>query len=381
MSAERSSQSSEHEPEPSVPPADSQADPAPIGELPDLEPMTFSLLGRFFAVPLVIIGTIVGGAILVVLLFGGPASPDHRTIDDLLQALESGSGEKSLGVLLPREKELWQTALELSVRMDGKDKEASLTEAELTSVAARLSAMVLTDLDNVDRMATIGAERTNQRKVRSRRLEFLIGALGRTERPEAVDVLIEVVRRQAEPYVQVAMQMLGNLHALEATREAVEPILALLKGTKVVETRLVACTALSVLAERGDRRVTDALASARLVDDGEVAWAAGLALARLGDSAGKSTLLDLLDRSFLASGERYRVTDESGTVRRYPLPPQRVDGLMLAAMDAARNLSDADLWETIQGLESDPSPAVRARASEMIKGRASGAPTTTTQEQ
>ncbi len=333
--------------------------------LPDLEPLTFGTLGRFFAVPLVIISTIVGGAVLVVLLFGGPAAPSKRSVDALLQALESTSGERSMGILLPREKELWQTALELSVRLENKDKDGELSEADLTSVSDRLGTMVRADLENLHRISSIGDDRAIQRDVRSKRLEFMIRALGRTERPDAIGTLVDIVRAGESPYALVAMQMLADLREHDQAREAVGPMMTLLASANQNETRLVACTALSVLAARGNPAVIDALTSARLTGDGEVGWSASLALARLGSNSGKPTLFDLLDRSFLESGKLYHVRDESGTLHRYQLPPERVEGLMVAAIDAASNLGDADLWETIEGLQSDGSPVVRARASEV----------------
>jgi HEAT repeat protein len=166
------------------------------------------------------------------------------------------------------------------------------------------------------------------------------------------------------------MQQLGNLHALVGSKRAVEPIVAVLGRSSRAETLLTACTALSVLASRDDRRVLDALATVRMTHDGEVAWSAALALARLGSAAGKSTLLDLLDRTHLESGERYQVTDESGKVHRYSLERGRVDAILIAAMDAAANLNDGDLWGLIDRLRSDPSPAVRGRATEVTQRRA-----------
>ena len=122
----------------------------------DLEPMTFSLLGRFFLVPLMIIGTIVGGAVCVVLLFGGPVTSGERPIAELLQTLEATTGEKSFGILLPREKELWQTALELSVRLKDKGKESSFSEDELENVSRRVSSMVNADFAVLHRLEEIG---------------------------------------------------------------------------------------------------------------------------------------------------------------------------------------------------------------------------------
>lgn len=342
----------------------------PVGEIepPDLEPMTWSLMGRWFGVPLLIIGTIVGGAVVVVLLFGGPASAEQRSVESLLQALESSGGERSAGVLLPREKELWQTALELSERL--AKKEAELTSDELHVVARRLATMVEVDLANLDRITAFGDDLSTQRELRSSRFDFLIRALARTECDEAIDPLISVVVSGREPYVAVAMQQLGNLHGLPGARRAVEPILAVLGKTNRAETLLTGCTVLSVLSERDDPRVVDALSAVRLANDGEVEWSAALALARLGNAAGKSALLELLDRAHLESGERYEVRDAAGSIKRYPMPPNRIEALLMAAMDAAANLRDDDLWGMIYRLKSDPSPAVRGKAMEVFGRRA-----------
>lgn len=334
-------------------------------DLPPAEPMTFSLLGKFFGVPLMIIASIVGGAVVVVLLFGGPASPQRRSVESLLQALEADSGQRSMGLLLPREKEPWQAALELSVRLGDKEKEAELADGELRSIAVRLARLVKVDLADIDRHLAADPARS----VRSRRLEFLIHALGRTERPEAIEPLLEVLGRRREPYATVAMQELGRLHGMPEARRAIEPIVSMIKTSTKPETQLMACTVLSVLAAPGDREVIDALAVTRLANDGEVAWSAALALARLGSDAGKSTLMDLLDRSFLESGERYRVADTAGKIRWYPLPPQRVDELLMATIDAAARLDDTEVWEMIVKLESDPSPVVRGRATAATSSR------------
>jgi len=334
-------------------------------EPPELEPMTWSLMGRWFGVPLLIIGTIVGGAVVVVLLFGGPATAEQRSVDSLLQALESNSGERSAGVLLPREKELWQTALELSERL--AKKEAELTSDELHTVALRLASMVEVDLANLDRITAFGDDLSTQRELRSSRFDFLLRALARTECDEAIDPLIRVVASGREPYVAVAMQQLGNLHDLPNANRAVEPILAVIEKSNRAETLLTGCTVLSVLGERDDPQVVDALSRVRLANDGEVEWSAALALARLGSDAGKPTLLDLLDRKHLESGERYEVRDAAGSIQRYAMPPNRVEALLIASMEAAVNLEDDDLWGMIDRLKSDSSPAVRGKAMELTK--------------
>ncbi|MEK7710497.1 MAG: hypothetical protein AAB341_01255 [Planctomycetota bacterium] len=325
------------------------------GELPPIEPMTWSLMGRFFGVPLLIISTIVGGAIIVVLLFGGPAAPQQRSINELLTALEASTGERSAGILLPREKELWQMALELSTRLEKGDSE--LTGEELATAAERIAAMVEADLAHPDPIAAPPEDVQSQRNLRSRRFEFLVRALGRTGRAEAVQPLIDIVNAHREPYVAAAVQELGNLRELPEARLAVGPMVRLLSDSQRSETLMVASTALSVLADRGDEGVVVALKTVLFSHEGEVAWSAALALARLGDASGRSVLLDMLDRTFWEKGDRFQTV------------LQRIDAMLRAAIDAASQLDDRGLWEAIDRLKSDPSPSVRAKADEARRRR------------
>lgn len=341
-------------------------DPQDLAKPPDLEPLTLSLVGRFFGIPLLIIGLIVGGAVTVVLLFGAPASPPQRGIEELVQALETDAGQKSMGMLLPPDKEYWQTGLELAERLEKEAIEAG----QRIMIAKRVSAIVQSELQKTERDsgATGNGMRPGTRG--TTRLEFLVHALGRTRQPEAVETLIEVVRSGREPFVTAGIEELANLHQLPDAAAAVEPIMAALRTSDRAETRLAACAALSVLAKPTDQIVIDALARVRLAEEGEVGWNAALALARLGSDVGKSTLLDLLTRSFWETDARYEVREEgSATPRRYPMPPQRINGALIAAIDAASNLHDLDLWEMIDLLKSDPSLAVRERAEAALQHR------------
>lgn len=328
-------------------------------------PMTWSLMGRFFAVPFLIISVIVCGAILVVFLFGGPAAPERRSIEELLKGLESTTGQRSAGVLLPREKELWQMALELSLRLEKKDQE--LSQEELVQTATRLAAMV--EAQVVESDAATEPLAPDDAAVRSRRLEFLIHALGRTQRPEAVAPLVKIIRLNREPYIPAALQELGNMHQLSEARTAVPEIAGVFAKSPRPETAMVAATALSVLADPGDAAVTTVLKAVMFASEGEVAWSSAMALARLGDPGGKTILLDMLDRSFWQTGHRYQTTDESGVTHRYPMPPQRIDMLLIAAIDASAHLHNKDLWDAIETLKSDPSPSVRTRAAEVALRR------------
>lgn len=333
----------------------------------DIEPLTLPAFAKLFGVPLIIIATIVGGAVLVVLLFGAPTMPERRSVDSLLQTLESNSGERSLGVLLPREKELWQTALELCERLTKQGEE--FTPDELASLSDRLGTLVKSDLETLSHLPTVGAVRENQQDIRSRRLEFTIHALGRTKQVSAIDSLIDVVKNGREPYVAVAMRELGDLHEMPETRAAVGPIVEMLGKASQNETKLVAATVLSILAEPNNAAVVEALNSARNTGEGDVSWSAALALARLGSHAGKSTLLDLLDRAFWEKEDRYQTVDRSGTVRRYRMPPNRIEEWLIAAIDASRGLEDPGVRDAIDALSKDASLAVRAKAEEAMKGR------------
>lgn len=331
----------------------------------DPPPITLSVIARLFGVPLIIISTIVGGAVAVVLLFGAPTMPERSSVDQLVQSLESSSGERSLGILLPREKQLWQTSLELCERLTLQGSE--FTEDELIALAERLGTLVREDLKTVENLPTSGAERGDQRRVRGSRLEFVVRALARTRRAEAVPALIEVVRSKREPFAAVAAQGLGDLHDVPGAREAVGPVVDLLATAEQNETRLIAVTVLSVLAEKGDPRSVEALSAARIKHEGEVAWASSLGLARLGSLNGRTTLLDLLDRGFWEHGERYETTDSSGQTRRYRMPEARVEQWLLAALDACDGLlADAELRGAVERLSTDSSLRVRGRAGELL---------------
>ena len=327
-------------------------------------PIALSPLEQWFGIPLLMVGAIACCAALVVVLFGGPASPPQRSLESLLQILEAGSGGGDTGLLPPREKELWQAALELSLRLEEKDGE--LSSEQLSAMAVRLAAMVEAEMESLQGPATFDQARFSQGGIRSRRLGFLIGGLGRTERGEAVDALLEVVRHGREPYLTAAIRELGNLHEVAGARRAIDPLVRIIQEIRRPETRLVACTALSVLAGPDDRHVIAALEATRLSSEGEVAWSAALALARLGSPKGKSTLLDLLDRSFLEEEGRYETQDETGRVQRYKLQPGRVDEILIAAITAVAKLDDGDIRSRIEVLASDPSPAVSQKAAEVV---------------
>lgn len=340
-------------------------------DAPDIEPMTWKLMGRLFGVPLAIIGVIVLGAIIVVVSFGSLTSTAQKPIGELLAALEQNSGEKTWGVLLlPAEKELWQAASELSARLKNKDSE--LTPEQLAEVTDRLMKLVQAELEPIEALSGDGQQAA---KVRSSRVEHLMRALAETERPEAYDLLIRVLREGAEAHAIVAMTLLAEpLKTDESRRKAVvEGALTRLTGASEPSTKVVAATLLGVLAPKGDEAVVEALRAANRLGDADVAWAVALSLARLGSTAGRSTLRDLMDREYLSGPDRYQVRDDSGQMHRYPLPAGRIDEIMMAAMEAAWGLNDPQLNEAVQSLENDSSLVVKGKAKELIARGHAGA--------
>jgi|GEM_PF-2152562 len=328
-----------------------------------VEPMTLSLLGRLFGIPFLIIGVIVGGAVIVVFMFGAPTAQRDRTVDQLLTALEGGTGGKSLGMLLPRDKQHWQTGLELTMRLDKKDE---FSDAQLAEVARRLGAVVQRELKRPAPHTSADGSASPDQEAYRQRMDFLIRALGKTGRPEAMDALLAVVSRGDEPLAAMAIAALGDSADVEGHERAIPLVISRMATARSAEFMIVACTALSVLADPADPTVVDALVSALRSREGEVGWSAALALARLGNDAGKRTLMDLLDRSFWESGKRYQVTNEAGVRMGYRMPKDRVDRYLIAAMEASSKLSDPEVWQMIETLQRDPHPSVRAKAAEIM---------------
>jgi HEAT repeat protein len=328
--------------------------------------MTMPLLGRLFVVPLIIVSVIVGGAVVVVLLFGSLTSSKDVTVSELLTKLEGSQGHALIAeALLPKEKELWQTAMELSLRI----RRNELTAEEMDEVARRVVVLIRRDMADFEAAALTGADKNADLAAHWDRLRWLLSALAQTGRPEALPVLIEVVGSGRDPYRGAAMEQLAILKA----PEGIDPILASFSQDPSPESLMIGCAALSLIATPGDERVIAAIDDVRRRHDGDVAWNAALALARLGSPAGKLTLLDLLDREFWTSGDRYQVRDKDGNVHASPMSEQRVEDYLLEAIAAASRLPDRDLWESIERLKSDASLKVRRVAGEALDQR-SGAP-------
>jgi HEAT repeat protein len=319
--------------------------------------MTPSLTAQLFGVPMLIIGVILGCAVVVVLLFGSIASDRERSIGSLLTTLETSSGERTAGVLLPGERELWQVGRELALRLN--KKEAELSSEELDQVVVRLSALVSRDAARTADLSRMGRQR----------LTFIMQALALTGSAGAVAPLVEVLSDgHADTRVQ-ALRALGGLRSLPEARQALPRIVESLADSNAA-VRTSACVLISSLADEGDAAALEALDGAYYDQEREVRWNAALALARLGSLKGKPLLLDMLDRSYWEREVKVRMETSPGTVREYPMPPPAVDRYLSAAVEAASGLNDEELWTEISELSDDSSVQVRESVRTAAQRRA-----------
>lgn len=338
------------------PPTD-RAEPVPGAAADPVEPMTGSLMMRLFAVPAVIVGAIVGCAVLVVVLFGSISNESERSIDQLVSVLETSRGERSVGgVLLPRDKEVWQAGPELVLRL--RKKESELTPAALTDIAVRMARLLEADAAISDQLTAEGRKR----------LHLLMQAMAATEEPMGVRLFVDLLGDEVAETRREALMALAALTAVEETRAALPAIRRVADDEHAV-VRMVATVLLGQLASGDDEDSVEVLRRRYVDEDREVRWNAALSLARIGDGSGSSLLADMLRRPYWQDEVRASVRQENGRNVEYPMPPTAVARYLAAAIEAAANLDGATLWSRIEELASDPSPAVADKARAALAGR------------
>ena len=318
-------------------------------------------MARWFGVPLLILTIIVGGAIVVVLLFGSLATEGERSLDELLTLVESEGGEKVLGMaLMPQDKEVWQAARELSMRLE--QPEAELAPHELDAVVARLSGLTDRLLEKSEKLGESGLQK----------LEYVLSAPAKTRSLEAVKPL---ERCLASPRWQVrrqALQALGTMHGNPRVgKRVVGRIGVILREDPDPVVRTVAAYVLSFLGDPADPAVITGLTRACRDDqeDREVVWNAALSLARLGSVAGKGQLLDMLDRVYWEKSVTVRTMLKSGQVLEKPMSLPRVESHLMTAIDAVSRLDDPQLWRAVAALEEDSSAKVVGKVRQVLAER------------
>lgn len=336
-------------------------EPAPLRPLPDSEPMTLPLMARLFGVPLLIVSLIIGAAVVVVLLFGRIAAEPQRTIDELLTVIETPHGEKMMGIaLMPRDKEVWQAARELSLRLERMDVE--LQPGELGLVVSRLTALC-------DR---IRADSGGLSEAGLAKMSFVVSALARTRDTGAVPPLVRCLDAPRWEVRRDAVHGLASMHEVpDVHDQAVGAIAKMVVDDEEPVVRTVAAYALSFVARPDDRVALEQLQRAceALDEDREVVWNAALSLARLGSGAGRGVLLDMLDRQYWETKAPLRVPTAGGQVVETAMTEDRVEAYLVTAIEAASHLNDETVWAQVAALEGDKSIRVVAKVREVLARR------------
>ncbi len=316
------------------------------------------LLGRLFIVPLIILGVILSCAMIVVLSFGAIASDREKPLTQVLSLLEAGTGEKTAGLILaPQDKEMWQAAQELALRLERIESE--IAPEELPEIQARLVRLLERDLSVAGPSERIGRQRTY----------FVMRAAARAGASDVVPLLIEALDNPDAGIRREALGSLALMRDCEAARAQVVRVARSLGDSEPV-VRMVACAALSNLADPADAEVIDALADAHLADeDQDVRWNAALTLARLGSPKALPTIADMLQRSYWQN-QRVQFQPSEGRMVDRPLAPERVNEYLITAIEAAENLDDTAVWGRIEDLTEDRVLRVVGRARQAIADRA-----------
>ncbi len=321
-------------------------------------------LGRLFVVPSIIIGVIILCAVVVVLSFGAIASDKEKPISQVLAVLEAGSGEKTAGVLLmPQDKEMWQAAQELALRLE--NVEAEVAPDDLPEVRARLTKLLERDLGESGRLQRRGKQR----------MFFIMRAAAKAGAAQAVPVLIEALGNADSEVRREALGALALMQDIRQARARAGRIAHMLSDAEPV-VRMLACVALSNLADRGDSNVIEALSDAYLTDEEQdVRWNAALTLARLGSSHALPTMADMLTRRYWQKQRvQYESLNGSAVDHLMTDTPNRIDDYLITAIDAASNLDDKVVWNLIEDLADDQASKVAARAKHILAARRRSSP-------
>jgi HEAT repeat protein len=156
------------------------------------------------------------------------------------------------------------------------------------------------------------------------------------------------------------MAELGPIPAMQARAVSLIPVL---NDDPVAEIRLIAATALGLIAAPDDRAVVQAL-RVQLVDEDEVRWNVALALCRLGDESGKADVLDMLDRSYWAGR---KIQDDVESERTRPISEAEIGRNIRSALAALDRVHDPEIRSAIRFLAEDPNPLVKSDARNLLK--------------
>lgn len=321
--------------------------------------MTATLMGRLFVVPALVVVVLLAVAV-VVILFGASPIEKPRSISELINTIESDSGDRSLGnmVLSPKSKQAWQAAQELAIRFEKGRLDGQSPEA----LADRLVKLVR------DRRASAAeAPAGSDAKETGVALQqFLILAVAKLKTPSGLSATVDLLHDPDPQIRRIALQAIADMHSMSEARSALDQMYPLLKDSSE-EVRIVAALAIASVAPRGDRTAIRRIESMQAVGiDSQMNRAT--ALTKLGSMRGKTMMLNMLSRDYW---QKLGGTTQSGVATR-PLSSEEISARLIALAPIAASLGDADVTGAVRKLsESDESPQVRDAARSALSSPAS----------
>jgi HEAT repeat protein len=287
----------------------------PQEEPPDSRPGSLDVSFGVTLIQFLLIPALVVIACVSLFFFFGWLVAEERSSLDHLRDIKTGSATKR-----------WQAAFELAKQLNNLERQSEREDFE----------QLVPEM--IDVFET--AERDDPRVRR-----YIALALGHVGDPRAMPVLLEALSDD-DPETRIySIWALGSL----GDKRAIAPLLELAHHDDPGIRKMAVYSLGALRAEEARDTLRAAL------DDYEmdVAWNAAMALAQLGDAAGKDRILQMLDRELLESVAE--MTEE-----------QRV-AAMMTAMKGAVLLADPTLHTRLEDIsEGDPNLKVRQAAFEAL---------------
>lgn len=214
----------------------------------------FSLVTRFFTIPLMIVAICIG-----VFYFFGRIAYEKKSVDDYLTEIQSGSANRR-----------WQAAYELSKQI----RQAKISEEKAEKIVDQLGRIYKKESDESD----------------SRLRQYVILCLAQLGHPEALSVFKNSLQDSSADVVIYTLWGLGSLK--ESDVSLIEPFLT----NEDPAIRKVSAFTLGVI---GDPKTIPWLKETLKDSEPDVQWNGALALAQMGDSAGLEVIHQMLDPTYL----------------------------------------------------------------------------------
>lgn len=266
------------------------------------------IIHSFFVVPFLL-------AILSVLMFAAVRilTMEKHSVYDYLNDIKKGGIDKR-----------WQAAFELS-RILTSQKEVPQDQQFITKMEEAFNASSSDD------------ERVRQ---------YLILAMGRSQRVEFVNPLLKALPREKDENVYAIITALGILKSNIS-------VSALLKYLDHPNARIRLASVIS-LGQIAAPQTAGSLKKMLQDSEPNVTWDAAIALAKMGDKSGKAIIISLMDREHL---------------KNYPnLSPENVSKIISVAINATFAWKDDDIKQSLIKLfQIDPNMNVRALAHHSLE--------------